>query len=117
MAQPEIAAQQDQAERADAVPDANDAPVAGGDRRPIEAAAAEPPRKLSTGEFIVVFVSFLVQVVILCLKLPFLGGAQNLIGLLIIGFALWGRPGNSTPSAKFPSAVLINSVRQTPLDA
>ncbi len=72
---------------------AQQAPVAG----PPEQAAGgvdagkrdEPKEKISFGEFAFALVKFFVFVFGICLAAPFLGGAQNLIGLLIIGFALW----------------------------
>lgn len=52
----------------------------------IEAAPEEP---VSAGELAYGIVILLIVAFALSLAAPFLSGAQNLIGLLIIGFALW----------------------------
>jgi hypothetical protein len=78
---------------ADAKPVANDGLLAGpavvpGQAQPADTAKDLKP-KPATGELIQAVIVFTVFVFGVSLAAPFLGGAQNVIGLLIIAFALW----------------------------
>lgn len=56
--------------------------------QPLPAAVA-PPVEVSTGEMLVAVATLLVLAFGIAMAAPFLAGMENLIGLLIIGFALW----------------------------